>query len=44
MYGIILLTRHNVFWILNLFKDIRKAIKKGAKDFELLRKKALRYW
>jgi queuine tRNA-ribosyltransferase/7-cyano-7-deazaguanine tRNA-ribosyltransferase len=44
MYGIILLTRHNVFWILNLFKDIRKAIKKGTKDFELLRKKVLRYW
>ncbi|GIW67103.1 MAG: hypothetical protein KatS3mg095_1001 [Candidatus Parcubacteria bacterium] len=28
IYGIILLVEHNVFWILNLFKEIRKAIRK----------------
>jgi queuine tRNA-ribosyltransferase/7-cyano-7-deazaguanine tRNA-ribosyltransferase len=29
IYGIMLLTEHNVFWILNLFKEIRKAIRKN---------------
>jgi queuine tRNA-ribosyltransferase/7-cyano-7-deazaguanine tRNA-ribosyltransferase len=29
IYGIMLLTEHNVFWILNLFKEIRKAIKEN---------------
>ncbi|BCX15657.1 MAG: tRNA-guanine(34) transglycosylase [Candidatus Parcubacteria bacterium] len=29
IYGIILLTEHNVFWILNLFKEIRKSIKEN---------------
>lgn len=27
IYGILLLAEHNIFWILNLFKKIRKAIK-----------------
>lgn len=29
IYGIILLTSHNIFWILNFFKEIRKAIKEN---------------
>lgn len=29
IYGIILLTIHNIFWILNFFKEIRKAIKEN---------------
>ncbi|GIW66095.1 MAG: tRNA-guanine(34) transglycosylase [Candidatus Parcubacteria bacterium] len=29
IYGIMLLTEHNVFWILNLFKQIRKSIKEN---------------
>lgn len=40
--GIILLTEHNIFWILNLFKEIRKAIKENK--FLELKKKILKYW
>jgi queuine tRNA-ribosyltransferase len=29
VYGIMLLTEHNVFWILNLFKEIRRAIREN---------------
>lgn len=29
IYGIMLLTRHNIFWIMNLFKEIRKVIKEN---------------
>jgi tRNA-guanine family transglycosylase len=37
-----LLTEHNVFWILNLFKEIRKAIKENK--FLDLKRKILKYW
>jgi queuine tRNA-ribosyltransferase len=42
IYGIMLLTEHNVFWILNLFKEIRKAIKENR--FLDLKRKILKYW
>ena len=42
IYGIILLTEHNVFWILNLFKEIRKALKNN--QFQQLKKRLLKYW
>jgi queuine tRNA-ribosyltransferase/7-cyano-7-deazaguanine tRNA-ribosyltransferase len=42
IYGMILLTEHNVFWILNLFKEIRKAIKENK--FLGLKRKILKYW
>jgi queuine tRNA-ribosyltransferase len=42
IYGIMLLTEHNVFWILNLFKEIRKAIKENK--FLDLKRKILKYW
>jgi queuine tRNA-ribosyltransferase/7-cyano-7-deazaguanine tRNA-ribosyltransferase len=42
IYGIILLTEHNVFWILNLFKEIRKALKND--QFQQLKKRLLKYW
>ncbi len=29
IYGIILLTTHNIFWILNFFKEIKKAIREN---------------
>ena len=29
IYGIMLLVEHNIFWIMNLFKEIRKAIKEN---------------
>lgn len=40
--GMILLTKHNVFWILNLFKEIRKAIKDNR--FLSLKRKILKNW
>jgi len=42
IYGIMLLTEHNIFWILNLFKEIRKAIKENK--FLDLKRKILKYW
>jgi queuine tRNA-ribosyltransferase/7-cyano-7-deazaguanine tRNA-ribosyltransferase len=42
IYGIMLLTKHNVFWVLNLFKEIRKAIKENR--FLDLKRKILKYW
>ena len=42
IYGIILLTEHNVFWILNLFKEIRKAIKENR--LLELKRRVLKYW
>lgn len=42
IYGIMLLTEHNIFWILNLFKEIRKAIKENS--FLEFKKKILNYW
>jgi queuine tRNA-ribosyltransferase len=42
IYGIILLTEHNVFWILNLFKEIRKSLKNN--QFQQLKKRLLKYW
>jgi queuine tRNA-ribosyltransferase len=42
IYGIMLLTEHNVFWVLNLFKEIRKAIKENK--FLDLKRKILKYW
>jgi queuine tRNA-ribosyltransferase len=42
IYGIMLLTEHNVFWVLNLFKEIRKAIKENR--FLDLKRKILKYW
>ena len=42
IYGIMLLTEHNVFWILNLFKEIRKAIKENKLLY--LKRKILKYW
>jgi len=42
IYGIILLTEHNVFWILNLFKEIRKALKND--QFQQLKRRLLKYW
>lgn len=41
IYGIMLLSEHNVFWILNLFKEIRKSIKNG--NFLSLKKKILKF-
>jgi queuine tRNA-ribosyltransferase/7-cyano-7-deazaguanine tRNA-ribosyltransferase len=40
VYGIMLLTEHNLFWILNLFKEIRKAIKENK--FDEYKKKILK--
>jgi queuine tRNA-ribosyltransferase len=42
IYGIILLTEHNVFWILNLFKEIRTALKND--QFHQLKRRLLKYW
>jgi queuine tRNA-ribosyltransferase len=42
VYGIMLLTEHNIFWILNLFKEIRKAIKENKLLY--LKRKILKYW
>jgi len=42
IYGIMLLTQHNVFWILDLFKKIRKSIKENK--FLDLKRKILKYW
>jgi queuine/archaeosine tRNA-ribosyltransferase len=42
VYGIMLLTEHNIFWILNLFKKIRKAIKENKLLY--LKRKILKYW
>lgn len=42
IFGIILLTEHNIFWILNLFKEIRQAIKENK--FLDLKKRILKYW
>ncbi len=40
IFGIMLLAEHNIFWILNLFKEIRKSIKK--EKFLKLKKKILK--
>lgn len=42
IYGIMLLTEHNIFWILDLFSTIRDSIKNG--NFKALKKKVMRYW
>jgi len=42
IYGIMLLVEHNIFWILNLFKEIRKAIKENK--FLEFKREILRYW
>jgi queuine tRNA-ribosyltransferase/7-cyano-7-deazaguanine tRNA-ribosyltransferase len=42
IYGIMLLAEHNIFWILNLFKKIRKAIFNG--NFRDLKRKILKYY
>lgn len=42
IYGIMLLTEHNIFWILNLFKKIRKAIKENK--FLQLKKEILKHY
>jgi queuine tRNA-ribosyltransferase/7-cyano-7-deazaguanine tRNA-ribosyltransferase len=42
IYGIMLLAEHNIFWILNLFKEIRKAIFNG--NFRDLKRKILKYY
>jgi queuine tRNA-ribosyltransferase/7-cyano-7-deazaguanine tRNA-ribosyltransferase len=42
IYGVVLLTEHNVFWILNLFEAIRKSIKENK--FLDLKRKILKYW
>jgi queuine tRNA-ribosyltransferase/7-cyano-7-deazaguanine tRNA-ribosyltransferase len=42
LYGIILLTEHNVFWILNLMKEIRNSIKEGR--FLKFKEKILNQW
>lgn len=42
VYGIMLLTEHNIFWVLNLFKEIRKAIRENR--FLELKKRILRHW
>ena len=42
IYGIVLLTEHNIYWIMNLFKEIRKSLREGK--FIQLKKKALKYW
>jgi queuine tRNA-ribosyltransferase len=41
IFGIILLAEHNVFWILNLFKEIRRSIKIG--NFQQLKKEFLKH-
>ena len=42
IYGIMLAVEHNIFWILNLFKQIRKSIKDNT--FLNFKKKILKYW
>jgi queuine tRNA-ribosyltransferase/7-cyano-7-deazaguanine tRNA-ribosyltransferase len=42
IYGIMLLAEHNIFWILNLFKEIRKTIFNG--NFRDLKRKILKYY
>jgi queuine tRNA-ribosyltransferase/7-cyano-7-deazaguanine tRNA-ribosyltransferase len=42
IYSIMLLAEHNIFWILNLFKEIRKAIFNG--NFRDLKRKILKYY
>ncbi len=42
IYGIMLLAEHNIFWILNLFKEIRKAIFNG--NFRDLKRKIIKYY
>jgi len=42
IYGIMLLTQHNVFWILNLFKEIRKSIRENK--FLNFKRQILKYW
>jgi len=42
LYGIMLLTEHNVFWILNLMKEIRNSIKEGR--FLKFKEKILNQW
>jgi queuine tRNA-ribosyltransferase/7-cyano-7-deazaguanine tRNA-ribosyltransferase len=42
IYGIILLTEHNIFWILNLFKEIRKAIRNN--QFTKMKRKFLIFY
>ncbi|GIW66830.1 MAG: hypothetical protein KatS3mg095_0728 [Candidatus Parcubacteria bacterium] len=42
IYGIMLLTEHNIFWILNLFKEIRRAIKNNS--YIEFKKSIIKYW
>ncbi len=42
IYGISLLAEHNIFWILNLMKEIRDSI--GQDDFPQLKKRILKIW
>lgn len=42
IYGIILLTIHNTFWIINFFKQLRNAIRKN--QFLQFKKKIIKYW
>ncbi len=41
IYGVILLTEHNIFWIMNLFKEIRRSIRENR--FLEFKKKILKY-
>jgi queuine tRNA-ribosyltransferase len=42
IYGIILLTEHNIFWILNLFKEIRKALRNN--QFTKMQRRLLMFY
>jgi len=42
IYGVMLLTEHNIFWILNLFKEIRRAIK--IRKFQEIKRKFLKHY
>jgi tRNA-guanine transglycosylase len=42
IYGIMLLTEHNIAWILNLMKEIRQSIRQNK--FEKLKKQLLKYY
>ncbi len=42
MYGIAMLAEHNLFWILNMMREIREALKKG--EFKSLKKEKIKNW
>jgi queuine tRNA-ribosyltransferase len=42
IYGIILLTEHNIFWILNLFKEIREALRNN--QFTKMQRRLLMFY